>query len=344
MEAVLIDGSFGEGGGQILRTALVLSCITGRRLQIENIRAARRKPGLARQHLVCVQAACGICDGRCEGAALGSKELDFQPGRIRAGEFYFDIGSAGSALLVIQTILPALFLADKPSKITVVGGTHNPLAPPFNFLLETFLPAIAGGGFRADCKLVKHGFYPAGGGKIIFDVQPWQKQTEQKIDICERSGPMRISAKIYTARLSVQIAERQRKLLMGTDLDIQDVRHIEVMDSDGPGNCVMICIFDGRHTTVLTSFGERGKPSHKVVGEVAGMAKDFLGSGAAIDKFLADQLLAYMALSQAGAYTTSEISLHLQTNMEVIKKFLPVNFDVQQEESSYKVLCRPVKN
>ena len=160
METVFVDGSTGEGGGQILRTSLALSCITGKSLHIENIRAARRNPGLAKQHLSCVQAACQICNGACHGAAQRSKVLDFQPGPVQSGDFYFDIGSAGSASLVIQTLLPALFLADKPSTVTVIGGTHNPLAPPFDFLSETFLPAIVTACFNSTCKLVKHGFFP----------------------------------------------------------------------------------------------------------------------------------------------------------------------------------------
>ena len=125
MDSIHIDGSKGEGGGQILRTSLALSCITGKRLRIEKIRAARRKPGLARQHLVCVRAACEISDGVCRGDALGSQVLDFQPGAVRSGDFHFDIGSAGSASLVVQTVLPALLLASEPSQVTVTGGTHN---------------------------------------------------------------------------------------------------------------------------------------------------------------------------------------------------------------------------
>jgi len=353
METVLIDGSTGEGGGQILRTSLALSCIAGRSLHIENIRAARRNPGLAKQHLSCVQAACQICNGKCQGAARGSQVLDFQPQSIQSGEFYFDIGSAGSASLVIQTVLPALFLADKPSTITVTGGTHNPLAPPFDFLCETFLPAIATAGFQANCRLIKHGFYPAGGGKIICDVQPWQKRANYTINLCQPSpAPIRrepgsmgtgfqIHALVYTAKLPAHIARRQQKLLLQSGLNIQNIQHIEVTDSDGPGNCVMIRLCGTDRTTVFTAFGMRGKPSQEVVSEVVNPAKDFLASGAAVDRFLADQILIYMALSKAGSYTTNELSTHLLTNMEIIKKFLPVNFNVHRQEQIYSISCQP---
>jgi len=342
MDTVVIDGSTGEGGGQILRTSLALSCITGKSLHIENIRAARRNPGLAKQHLSCVRAACQICNGRCEGAAQGSKILDFEPGPVQSGDFCFDIGSAGSASLVIQTLLPPLFLADNPSTVTVTGGTHNPLAPPFDFLAETFLPAIATGSFRGKCKLIKHGFYPAGGGKITFNIQPGTKRPNEIIDLCQPSKEPQISALVYTAGLPAHIAQRQQKLLLQSKLGIRKVEHVEVTDSDGPGNCVMIRLCDDRRTTVFTAFGMRGKPSEKVVGEVVGLAENFLASGACIDRFLADQLLIYMAISKAGSYTTNELSMHLLTNMEIIKKFLPVDFSVEQSKAVYRISCHPV--
>jgi RNA 3'-terminal phosphate cyclase (ATP) len=349
METIFVDGSTGEGGGQILRTSLALSCITGKGLHIENIRAARRNPGLAKQHLSCVHAATQICNGGCEGATLGSRTLDFQPGPIRSGNYHFDIGSAGSATLVIQTILPALFLTDGPSTITVTGGTHNPLAPPFDFLCETFLPAIATAGFYGNCKLIKHGFYPAGGGKITFEIQPWQKQPDKIIDLCEwfdklTSHPgeqFEIYARIYIAKLPSHIAQRQEKLLLQSNLDIKNVEHIEVTDSDGPGNCVMLRLSSAGRTTVFTAFGMKGKPSQQVVSEVVNLAKEFLSSDSAVDHFLADQLLIYMALSKTGCFTTNELSAHLLTNMEVIKKFLPVGFTIDQQKQPYKISCQP---
>ncbi|MHC4461286.1 MAG: RNA 3'-terminal phosphate cyclase [Planctomycetota bacterium] len=339
METVFIDGSAGEGGGQILRTSLALACITGKSLHIDNIRAARRNPGLAKQHLSCVRAVCQICGGQCRGAALRSGVLDFQPGPMQSGDFHFDIGSAGSASLVIQTVLPALFLADKPSVVTVIGGTHNPLAPPFDFLSETFLPTITTAGFKGNCKLIKHGFYPGGGGKITFDVQMWQKSTDRIINFCELGKESQIHARIYTAKLPPHIAQRQRKLLLQSGLDIRNVEHVEVTDSDGPGNCVMIRLLGGERTTVFTAFGMRGKPSQQVISEVVNLAEDFLSSRAAVDCFLADQLLIYLAITKAGSFTTNELSSHLKTNMEVIKKFLPVNFRVEQQNQLYKISC-----
>ncbi len=350
METVYIDGSRGEGGGQILRTSLALSCITGRDLRIENIRAARRNPGLARQHLSCVEAARQICDGKCRGAALHSQVLDFQPGPIRGGDFSFDIGSAGSASLVLQTVLPALFLADRPSTVTVTGGTHNPWAPPFDFLAETFLPALGAAGFHAGCKLIKHGFFPAGGGKIRLEIQPWQQSASRAMDFCEPDKERHIHGRIYTARLPEHIVPRQKRLLCQSGLYIRKIEHVEVTDSDGPGNCVMLRLCGQGRATVFTAFGERGKPSEKVVREVADLAKDFLASGAAVDRFLADQLLIYMAMNShfakdsetgtranAACYTTNDLSTHLTTNIETIRQFLPVAFKTEPQDGIYTI-------
>lgn len=337
METVYIDGSTGEGGGQILRTSLVLSCITGKALHIDNIRAARRNPGLAKQHLVCVEAVRQICDAKCRGATLGATVLDFQPGSIRSGDYHFDIGSAGSASLVIQTVLPALFLAGQASTVTVSGGTHNPMAPPFDFLCETFLPAIAAAGFQANCRLIKPGFFPAGGGKVTIDVHQWEKNASRTIDLCKPLEQAQIYARIYTARLPAHIAERQKRLLSESGLDLQDIEHVEVTDSVGAGNCVMIRLCGSHRTTVFTAFGMKGKPSEQVVGEVVAQAKDFLAGGAGIDHFLADQLLIYMVLAKSGCYTTNELSTHLRTNIEIIQKFLPADFNVQRQGQIYRI-------
>ena len=342
-ETVFMDGSMGEGGGQILRTSLALSCITGRSLHIENIRASRPKPGLAEQHLACVRAACQICNGRCQGATLGSKVLDFEPGVVRAGQFSFEVASAGSASLVAQTVLPALFFTSQPCTVKVSGGTHNPLAPPFDFLEESFFPALASAGFMAECKLIKHGFYPAGGGKMIFQIEGWSKQQDRMINLCQANEHFHIQARIYTARLPAHIAQRQEKLLLRSKLTFEDIEHIDVKDSKGPGNCVVIRICGNRRTTVFTAFGRKGRPSHEVVREVVRLARDFVANRAAIDRFLADQLLIYMAIVERGCFTTDQISKHCLTNMEAIKEFLPVRFDVEQEQNLSKVSCSPTQ-
>jgi RNA 3'-terminal phosphate cyclase (ATP) len=354
METVFVDGSVGEGGGQILRTSLALSCITGKSVHIENIRAARRNPGLAKQHLASVHAACQICGAQDSGAVIGSKVLDFHPGTAQAGRYHFDIGSAGSASLVIQTVLPALFLAGKSSTVTVTGGTHNPWAPPYDFLCESFLPAVAAAGFQAACRLIKHGFFPAGGGEITFDIKPWlaatscdmsrsgkREEQNQIINLYEPFKNSQIYARIYIANLPAHIAQRQERLLLRSKLDIQNIEHFEVADSVGPGNCVMIRLCSDSRITVFTAFGMKGKPSEEVISEVVKLATDFLESGASVDRFLSDQLLIYLALSRTGCFTTNEITSHFQTNVEIIKKFLPVEFNIDQQGKLYRISCVP---
>lgn len=338
METVFIDGSFGEGGGQILRTSLALACITGKHLHMENIRAARPKPGLARQHLAAVHAAARICSAECTGVFLGSKTIDFIPGPVRPGSFNFEIGSSGSVSLVAQTILPALFLADKPSMITITGGTHNPLAPPYDFIRDTFLPAIASAGFHADCRLDRFGFYPAGGGREVFTIQPWQKSPASIIEFCKPFNPGRLIARIYTAHLPARIAEKQKHLLLACPLSFHAIEHIEVDNSLGSGNCVTLSLLND-HIITFTAFGMRGKPSEHVINEVVTQVSDFLKTSASIDHFLADQLVIYMALLGYGCFTTNIISAHLLTNIETIKKFLPVTFAIEHQPLFHKVTC-----
>jgi RNA 3'-terminal phosphate cyclase (ATP) len=342
METIFIDGSLGEGGGQVLRTSLTLAILTGRRLHIEKIRANRPKQGLGKQHLVCVEAAGEICGAKRSGAAIGSTTLVFEPGKTVAGEYRFDIGSAGSVSLVGQTILPVLFTTADKSTVTITGGTHNAWAPPYDFLKDSFLPAIASMGFRADCQLLRYGFYPLGGGKIAFEVQPKQTNEGQSFDLCESMNKPKISAKIYTARLPVQIAQKQRKLLLDSGLNIENIEHINVTDSDGAGNCAVICIRGENRTSVFTGFGRKGKPSEQVVNEVVTEARDYLSSNAAIDHYLADQLLIYMAMRKGGCFTTNQLSKHLTTNIEVIKKFLPVDFNVTGRANNFEICCRAI--
>ena len=172
MTQIMIDGSMGEGGGQVLRTALALSVVTQKPFAVERIRAGRKKPGLMRQHRTAVDAATTICGARVDGGELGSQRLTFEPGRVRSGEYKFSVGTAGSACLVLQTVLPPLLTADGPSRLVLEGGTHNPWAPPFDFLKKAFLPLLHKMGARVSTKIERHGFYPAGGGRFCVDIEP----------------------------------------------------------------------------------------------------------------------------------------------------------------------------
>ena len=210
-KTILIDGSTGEGGGQILRTSLALSAVTRQPIRIEKIRAGRQKPGLLRQHLTAVNAVAEITGARVEGAEIGSTELTFKPGAIVAGEYHFAVGTAGSATLVFQTVLPPLLLAGGESRLVLEGGTHNPHAPPFDFLERCFLPLLRRMGAQVEATLVRPGFYPAGGGRFEAVITPMAKL--QPFELLERGTAGVRRAKVLLANLPSSIAEREMALL-----------------------------------------------------------------------------------------------------------------------------------
>ena len=202
-----IDGSFGEGGGQILRSSLALSLVTGRPFVIENIRANRKKPGLRRQHLSAVMAAAEVSQAQVEGAAIGSMRLTFRPGTVRPGNYTFDVGSAGSTTLVLQTVLPALLLAEGESNLTLRGGTHNPMAPPFDFLTKSYLPLVNRLGPTVEARLIRPGFYPVGGGEFTVHIQPARQLG--RLELIDRGEILAHRVRVLLANLPRHIAERE---------------------------------------------------------------------------------------------------------------------------------------
>ncbi|MEW6128048.1 MAG: RNA 3'-terminal phosphate cyclase [Acidobacteriota bacterium] len=324
---IILDGSYGEGGGQILRTALALSLITGKAFRIEKIRARRKNPGLLKQHLTSVSAAATVGDAELNGATLGSQYLTFTPRAIKAGEYTFAIGTAGSAMLVLQTILPALLTTDAPSLITLEGGTHNPFAPPFDFLAKTFLPVVSRMGAKVSARLERYGFYPAGGGKAQFEIHPCTHLA--RLELTRRSESPIKRARAIVANLPRHIAEREldvvrRKL----DLDRDQLFVEETANANGQGNILMIEIESKNITEIFTAFGERGIRAEDVARKAVNETRNYLQSDAAVGEHLADQLLLPMAIGSGGRFTASEISLHTKTNIEVIKQFLNVEIQV----------------
>jgi RNA 3'-terminal phosphate cyclase (ATP) len=325
---VRIDGSFGEGGGQILRTSLSLSLATGKPFRIDNIRANRKKPGLLRQHLTAVQAAAEVGTGKAEGASLGSRSLTFVPGKVRAGDYQFAIGTAGSGTLVLQTILPALMTASGPSRIVIEGGTHNPAAPPFTFLERCFLPLIEQMGPEVKVELKRYGFYPAGGGRFIVEITPCA--VLRPLTIGERGEIVAQRAVALIANLPYHIARRELDKvgqILGWDTECLTCE--DTKNSVSPGNLVMIELKSNALTQVLTAFGERGVSAEDVAADATRQAQEYLASNAAADEHLADQLLLPLALAGSGSFTATSLNQHAQTNMHVIRQFLPVRFDVQ---------------
>lgn len=331
---ITIDGSFGEGGGQILRTSLALSLVTGQPFRIEKIRAGRKNPGLLRQHLTAVKAAAQIGQAVVEGDCIGSTQLSFAPGDITPGEYAFAVGTAGSTTLVLQTVLPALLCARGESRLTLEGGTHNPFAPPFNFLVKAFLPLLNRMGVRVEATLARYGFYPAGGGKVEIRISPAAKLTP--FELLERGEIVGRRARALVANLPRAIAERELKVI-GQKLNwpAEWLRVEEVKNSNGPGNLVSVEIESANVAEVFTGFGERGVAAEAVAIKAIQEARRYLASDAAVGEYLADQLLLPLALAGGGAFTTVAPSRHTTTNIEIIRKFLPV--EVQCVEAGNRI-------
>ncbi len=326
---IIIDGSFGEGGGQILRTSVALSLVTGKPFRIENIRAGRKNPGLLRQHLTAVNAATEISRVEVTGAAIGSRELTFAPGSVVAGNYAFAVGTAGSTTLVLQTVLPAMLVASGKSKLILEGGTHNPFAPPFDFLEKAFLPLVNRMGPRVTAELEQPGFYPAGGGRMSVTIEP--ANALKRLDLPIRGEVLARRAKAVVANLPISIAERELKVIarkMSWPREWMKAESVE--RSPGPGNVVTIEIECEHVTEVFTGFGERGLRSEAVAEKAVQQARRYIGSEAAVGEYLADQLLIPMAMAGIGSFNTLPLSRHATTNIEVIGKFLDVAIECSQ--------------
>jgi len=312
-----------NGGGQILRSALSLSMITGQPFRLTHIRGKRSKPGLMRQHLTCVKAAAEISNGSVDGAELGSTEIIFHPGEIAAGDYHFAIGTAGSTTLLAQTLLPALWKAEGETKLTLEGGTHNPLAPPMDFLTRVYLPMLGKMGITIDGKLERYGFSPAGGGKIVFSIPG--NQTPTQLELLERGEEVGRRIHALGALLRSEILEKESKALCKSLDWPENIQWQEATEnSDCSGN---VLAAEVEFTNVIeraSSFGAFGKRSSKVAHEVSTMMQNYLGSGAPVGRCLADQLLLPMALAGGGTFKTMSPSNHVVTNAAVIEKFLPV--------------------
>jgi RNA 3'-terminal phosphate cyclase (ATP) len=316
-----IDGSQGEGGGQILRTALALSLVTGNPFTIEKIRAGRRKPGLLRQHMTAVNAAVAVGGAEVDGMALGSQTLVFRPRAVKPGEYRFAIGTAGSTGLVIQTVLPALLTASGPSTLTLEGGTHNPAAPPFDFLARAFLPLVRRMGPCIDASLDCPGFYPAGGGRCTVRVTPTARL--EPLTLLERGAINQRRARALIAHLPRQIADRElavvRSRLGWSDDELETV--VVNGDTPGPGNVLLLEIESEQLTEIFCGFGEVGIRAEAVAEHAAKEARRYLAAGVPVGLHLADQLLVPLALAGAGSFRTIGLSSHSRTNLDVIRLF-----------------------
>jgi RNA 3'-terminal phosphate cyclase (ATP) len=337
---ITIDGSFGEGGGQIIRSSCALSLISGRAFRIFNVRARRDKPGLQRQHLTAVQAAAEIGGAEVEGARVGASEFTFVPGEIRPGEYVFKIGTAGSTTLVLQTVLPPLMTATGPSRISLEGGTHNVHAPPFEFLQKTFLPLINRMGARASIELERYGFYPPGGGRLQVSIEPSSEKRE--FHLLERGTLRGQRARALVVNLPQTIAARELNVIKEKLGWSDEELTLETSDNAfSPGNVVTLEIESEQVTEIFTGMGERGVRAEVVAEKAIEEAVQYLDAGAPVGEHLADQLLIPLAISGGGSYLTGQPSLHTTTNIEVVKKFLNVEIEVAPvSERTWKITVR----
>jgi RNA 3'-terminal phosphate cyclase (ATP) len=329
MDEIVIDGSQGEGGGQVLRTALSLSMVTGTAFRMTNIRARRKRPGLRRQHLTAVQAAQTVSSADVEGASPGASEITFSPNVLCPGNYAFDIGTAGSTTLVAQTLIPALIMACAPSHITLDGGTHNPMSPPFEFFRRAYLPLLNCMGADAHAVLIRPGFYPAGGGRIEVTITPVGPLST--IDLSARGALRHKEARAIVSHLPLSIAQRELDVIRDALVWPEHLLHVhDEKHSKGPGNILVVTLTFEQLTEVFTGFGQRGVPAEKVANTVVKCVSAYLASDAAVETHLADQLLIPIALAGGGRFTTCPPSQHTTTNIGIIEMFLPVRIGAEQ--------------
>lgn len=331
-DIINIEGA--EGGGQILRTSLSLSAITKQAFGIRNIRAKRKKSGLLRQHLTAVRAAAKICNAKVEGDAMLSSELSFQPGAIAGGDYRFCIGTAGSTSLLAQTLIPVLLHAKEKSTLILEGGTHNPFAPSFDFIQSVYLPILKKMGVNVEGKLLKHGFYPAGGGKVTFHIDPLEAPL-RSVQFYDRGALTGARADVWIANLDRSIAEREANVIRRRMNWTEDQIKIQrLSDVHGPGNVVSIVLTFKYITVMFVTYGRLGVSAEKVADEACRQATEFLNSDAEVPSRLADQLLLPMALATNDGVSTVDLGSHFRSNAKVIEKFVSWNSYVAEEKGN----------
>jgi RNA 3'-terminal phosphate cyclase (ATP) len=332
-----IDGSYGEGGGQILRTSLALSCLLNRPFEIINIRKDRKKPGLQPQHLTAVKAAAAISNASCEGAALSSTELKFDPGPLINGDYVFDVsekqGSAGSTSLILQTILLPLLFAQRPSSVSIIGGTHVPWSPTFHYLQFVFLPLLSRLGVNIDLNIEKWGWYPIGKGMITARVTPAKEIIP--IGIVDRGKLQRVSGISAISNLPRDIGVRQRTRAIKLLEERGVAAEIEIISAPSIGKGTLV-YFSAEFENITTGFdalGAFGKRAEEVADEACQGLFAYLDTAGALDLHLADQVIPYLAMAHGSSeFTTSRITRHLLTNIWVIQQFMDVDIRVEGKE------------
>lgn len=333
-----IDGSFGEGGGQIIRTAIALSSLTKKPIKIKNIRAKRKNPGLAYQHITAIKLVGKICNAKVKGLDTGSSSIEFYPNEIKGGDYNFDVGTAGSITLILQACLPPSLFAKEKSIITIKGGTDVMWSPPIDYFANVFLPLVKKMGTDIKVKLLQRGHYPKGGGKVRIEISPIANNLSS-LSIEKRGKILQIRGIAHAVNLPNHVVERMKNSTL-EKLKKYNVK-IGTELSKGYSSGAGIVLFAEFENTVLGSsaLGEIGVRA-EIVGEKAGNAllKE-INSKSTLDIYAADQILPYLALAKnKSSFLAREISLHAKTNMWLIQKFLDVEFQVFDEKGIKKVV------
>jgi RNA 3'-terminal phosphate cyclase (ATP) len=333
-----IDGSYGEGGGQLVRLAVALSALSGKALRIANARAGRPKPGLAPQHLAALRAVAALCDARCEGLEPRSTAFAFEPrARAAGGELRVNVGTAGSVTLVLQALLPILLGARGPSRVLVAGGTDVRMAPTWDYLREVLLRLLARMRLRVRASIARRGYYPRGGGEVALEVEPGAPQA---LALGERAGPWSIAGDAHVANLPASVAERMRGAALaaiGRECSI-GARALGRDEAFGTGGAITVWAESGAGLLGASRVAERGVRAEALGGAAGAELAADIASGAALDAHAADQILVYMAMAEGGSsFTTRVVSSHARTAMWLLPQFLPVRFAVEPEGGLWRV-------
>jgi len=321
---LVIDGSQGEGGGQILRTSLTMAMVTGTDIKIENIRAGRAKPGLMRQHLACLKAAQAISGADVSGAKVGSTSVIFKPASIEPGEYEFSVGTAGSTMLIFQTVLPALATANGESRLRFHGGTHNMMAPSFDFISLAFVPVLKNVGVDIDMNLHRHGFYPQGGGEWSVLIKPSARI--KPLALVEAGELVSKEAVITSAHIPAHIAAREMDELVKRCGWPREEMRAESAECLGSGNIVSLRLHYQHCSEVVEHVGKVGISAERVARSAVNDMRRYQANSAVVGEHLADQLLLPMAIGEGGVFRTLRPSLHAKTNRDVIHLFTDKRF------------------
>jgi RNA 3'-terminal phosphate cyclase (ATP) len=332
--SIRIDGNYGEGGGQILRTALALSCVLQKDIEIYNIRKGRKVPGLQAQHLTCVKAAQAISEAEIEGDRLQSQILRFSPRKIKGGNLFFDVGTAGSVCLVLQSIIIPLSLADAPSDLRLKGGTHVPFSPPVTYFLKILFPMLNKLGMNLNMEIKRWGWYPKGGGEVICQINPVERI--KPLNLIERGKLLKVSGLSVVSNLPLSIAQRQKKEAE-RNLDENGFKlETEILDAPSIGKGTFFFLLASFENSLagFSSLGALGKRAEQVSDEACKAFLDFMNTSGAVEEHLADQLIPFLALANSESnFSVSRISQHLLTNIWVTQQFLPVKIVVDGKEN-----------